>query len=133
MLILILSIKEKILNNPKNILKRLPSEEWSVFTEGKELVFLVKYFGIIPFPEFKDMFPFFVHFYFFKKKKVDAGGNQENASCYTHQVFVCLQLFKKRSEEIDKQNHGNIAGRNTENKSEAALVSVVEALLDDGK
>lgn len=48
MLISILSIKEKILDNPENILKRLPSEEWSVFTEGKELVFLVKYFGIIP-------------------------------------------------------------------------------------
>ncbi|MDP2943867.1 MAG: DUF3108 domain-containing protein [Candidatus Omnitrophota bacterium] len=48
MLILILSIKEKILDNPKNILKRLPSKEWSVFTGSKELVFLVKYFGIIP-------------------------------------------------------------------------------------
>lgn len=47
-LITILFIKERILDNPHNILKKLPTEEWQVFSEGKELVFLVKYFGIIP-------------------------------------------------------------------------------------
>lgn len=48
MLILILSIKEKILDNPENILKRFSKEEWAVFSEGKELIFLAKYMNIIP-------------------------------------------------------------------------------------
>lgn len=47
-LVIILSVKESLIDNPEGILKRLPKEEWSVFTEGKELVFLVKYMGIIP-------------------------------------------------------------------------------------
>lgn len=47
-LVIILSIKEAILDNPINILRKIPDGNWNVFTEGKELVFLVKYLGIIP-------------------------------------------------------------------------------------
>lgn len=47
-LVIILSVKEMVIDNPEGILEKLPKEEWSVFTEGKELVFLVKYMGIIP-------------------------------------------------------------------------------------
>jgi len=47
-LVMILSVKEAVLNNPEGILKRLPKQEGNIFTKGKELVFLVKYMGIIP-------------------------------------------------------------------------------------
>lgn len=47
-LVVILSVKETVIDNPEGILEKLPKEEWSVFTEEKELIFLVKYMGIIP-------------------------------------------------------------------------------------
>lgn len=47
-LVVILSIRETILNNPYFILRKLSKEEGGIFSEGKELIFLVKYMGIIP-------------------------------------------------------------------------------------
>jgi hypothetical protein len=45
---MVLCLKEAALDNPSNILKKLPKEKWDVFTEGREITILLKYFNIIP-------------------------------------------------------------------------------------
>src|SRR5688572_12736993 len=82
-----------------------------------------EYFGMIPFPERKDLLSLFIHFYFFKEKEINAHRHQENAPDHTHFCFIKLDAVKEFCKYITDKHEGDITCRNTQDKGQPSAMT----------
>ena len=85
------------------------------------------------FPEYQHLLSLLIHLHLFEKKKINTERYQENTPGNAYFRFQVAQLPEQFSKYITDQQQGDIAGRYACHEGQPALVTVVQALLDNGK